>query len=308
VDVELLLGKSEINDIYITDDMLIEKLEEPNYEEVNNSTTAINNLASRFTNPDYYVLLAPTSAGIYLDELPTNAPQVDQKEFIDYVYGSLSEDVTSIDVYNTLYASKSEYIYYRNDHHWTSLGAYYTYNTAIQKLGFSPIAYDKFNIEHTTNDFKGTFYSKTLYDGIKADTIDIYTLDKSEGIESMTVNDGTSETVFDSLYDRSYLQTKDKYGMFLSENNPIVTIKTNVDNDKKLLIIKDSYANSFVPFLAEHYSEITVLDLRYIGITSENVVNVNDYNQVLFLYNASTFAQDENLKKMDYIFTTDSES
>lgn len=306
VDTELLIGKKEINNIYITDNMLIEKLQEPNYPEINKSVDAINNLAERFKNPEYYVLVAPTSAGIYLDKLPNNAPQVQQKEaVIDYIYGSLSDNITSIDVYNNLYASKDEYIYYRNDHHWTSLGAYYAYNTAIQKLGFTPIPYSKFNIEHASDDFKGTFYSKSLYNGIKADTIDIYTMDKSKGIQSMVVNDGTSETTFNTLYDRSYLDTKDKYGTFLSENNPIVTVKTNVQNDKKILIIKDSYANSVVPFLAEHYSEITILDLRYIGITSENIVNINDYNQVLFLYNASTIAQDENLKKMDYIFTTE---
>lgn len=306
VDTELLIGKKEINNIYITDNMLLEKLQEPNYPEINKSVDAINNLAERFKNPEYYVLVAPTSAGIYLDKLPNNAPQVQQKEaVIDYIYGSLSDNITSIDVYNNLYASKDEYIYYRNDHHWTSLGAYYAYNTAIQKLGFTPIPYSKFNIEHASDDFKGTFYSKSLYNGIKADTIDIYTMDKSKGIQSMVVNDGTSETAFDTLYDRSYLDTKDKYGTFLSENNPIVTVKTNIQNDKKILIIKDSYANSVVPFLAEHYSEITILDLRYIGITSENIVNINDYNQVLFLYNASTIAQDENLKKMDYIFTTE---
>lgn len=306
IDVELLVGKKDINNVYITDDMLIEKLEEPNYQEINKSVDAINNLAERFTNPEYFVLVAPTSAGIYLDKLPSNAPQVQQKEeVIDYIYGSLSENVTSIDVYNNLYASKNEYIYYRNDHHWTSLGAYYAYNTAIQKLGFTPISYSKFNIEHASDDFKGTFYSKSLYNGIKADTIDIYTMDKSKGIQSMVVNDGQSETTFDTLYDRSYLNTKDKYATFLSENNPIVSIKTNVENDKKILVIKDSYANCFIPFLSEHYSEITVLDLRYIGITSENIVDINDYNQVLFLYNASTIAQEENLKKINDIFTVE---
>jgi hypothetical protein len=96
--------------------------------------------------------------------------------------------------------------------------------------------------------------------------------------------------------------------MFLSENNPKVTIKTNVQNDKKLLIIKDSYANCFVPFLTEHYNEITLLDLRYVGVTTENIVDINDYTQVLFLYNASTIAQDENLKKMEYIFVNEEES
>lgn len=305
VDLELLSGKQEINGIYITDDMLIEKLDTPNYEELDKSVNAINNLAERFTNPQYFVMIAPTSAGIYTDKLPAHAPQVNQKELIDYIYNGLSENVTSIDIYNSLSAVKDEYIYYRNDHHWTSLGAYYGYNNAIQKLGFTPISYDKFNIEHVSDNFKGTFYSKSLYNKIKADTIDIYSLDSTSGVQSMIVDTGKEEKTFDTLYDRSYLSTKDKYAMFLSENNPKVTIKTNTKNDKKILIIKDSYANCFVPFLTEHYNEITLLDLRYIGVTSENIVNINEYNQVLFLYNASTIAQDENLKKLEYIFTTE---
>ncbi|MGN1411169.1 MAG: DHHW family protein [Oscillospiraceae bacterium] len=305
VDLELTMGKKEINGIYVTDDMLIEKLDTPNYEELNKSIEAINNLSQRFESPQYFVMIAPTSAGIYTDKLPTHAPQINQKELIDYIYNGLSENITSIDIYNSLYAVKDEYIYYRNDHHWTSLGAYYGYNNAIQKLGFTPISYDKFNIEHVSDDFKGTFYSKALYDKIKADTIDIYSLDGTSGIQSMTVDTGKEEKTFDTLYDRSYLNTKDKYAIFLSENNPKVTIKTNAKNDKKILIIKDSYANCFVPFLTEHYNEITLIDLRYIGVTSENVVNINDYNQVLFLYNASTIAQEDNLKKMDYIFTNE---
>jgi hypothetical protein len=307
-DLELAMGKQEINGIYVTDDMLIEKLETPNYDELDKSIDAVNNLAERFTNPEYFVMVAPTSAGIYTDKLSENAPQVNQKDLIDYIYDRLSENVTSIDIYNTLYAVKDEYIYYRNDHHWTSLGAYYAYNTAIQKLGFTPISYDKYNIEHVSDSFKGTFYSKALYDKVKADTIDIYTLDDSSGIQSMVVDTGSEEKTFDTLYDRSYLSTKDKYAMFLSENNPKVTIKTNVQNDKKLLIIKDSYANCFVPFLTEHYNEITLLDLRYVGVTTENIVDINDYTQVLFLYNASTIAQDENLKKMEYIFVNEEES
>lgn len=305
VNLELAMGKNEINGIYITDDMLIEKLEEPNYEELDISIEAINSLTQKFENPQYFVMIAPTSAGIYTDKLPKYAPQINQKELIDYIYNGLSENVSSIDIYNSLSAVKDEYIYYRNDHHWTSLGAYYGYNTAIQKLGFTPISYDKFNIEHVSDSFKGTFYSKALYDNIKADTIDIYSLNSTSNIQYMVVDTGKEEITFDTLYDRSYLSTKDKYAMFLSENNPKVTIKTNTKNDKKILIIKDSYANCFVPFLTEHYNEITLIDLRYVDVTSENIVNINDYTQVLFLYNASTIAQDENLKKMEYIFTNE---
>lgn len=302
VGIELSLGKKELNGIYITDDRLIEKLPVPDYTEIDKSVNAINTFAENNSNVPVYVLLAPTSAGIYTDELPKNAPQEDQKLFIDYVYNNLSDNITTIDVYNVLYTMRDEYIYYRNDHHWTSLGAYYAYNATIQKLGFSPIIYDKYDIEHASDSFKGTFYSTSLYDKIKADTVDIYRYDEGSSVTDYIVNDGQNETEYDSIYFREFLDQKDKYSTYLGQNQPLVTIKTDVHNDKKLLVIKDSYAHCFAPFLTQHYSEITLMDLRYIGVSANDIVDISDYSQVLVLYNASTFSTDENVKQLSFMF------
>ena len=84
------------------------------------------------------------------------------------------------------------------------------------------------------------------------------------------------------------------------ENQPVVNIKTDSYNENKLLVIKDSYANAYIPFLCQHYSEITMLDMRYIDVPYDEVINTDDYNQVLFLYNYSTFAQDKNIRKLDF--------
>lgn len=300
--IELALGKKELNGIYIADERLMEKLPTIDYSAIDKSVDAINKFSENNSSVPVYCLLAPTSAGIYMDELPKNAPQEDQKALIDYVYGNLNDNITTIDVYNILYTMKDEYIYYRNDHHWTSLGAYYAYNATIQKLGFSPIVYDKYDIEHASDSFKGTFYSTSLYDKIKADTIDIYRYDEGANVTDYIVNDGKSETEYDSIYFRDYLTQKDKYSTYLGPNQPLVTIKTDVHNDKKLLVIKDSYAHCFAPFLTQHYSEITLIDLRYIGVSAEDVVNISDYSQVLVLYNASTFSTDDNVKKLSVMF------
>ena len=99
VDAELLVGKTELNGIYVCDNMLLEHLPTPDYAEVDKAVSAINGFATENGNVPISVMLAPTSGGIYTDKLPKNAPQLDQKAFIDYVYSELGENITKIDIY-----------------------------------------------------------------------------------------------------------------------------------------------------------------------------------------------------------------
>lgn len=302
---ELATGKKEINGVYILKDRLVEKLEEPNYDAVNKNLSAINNFSSVFKMP-VFMMIVPTSSGIYIEDLPNNAPIFDQKAFIDYCYESLNSNIIKLDAYNALYPTRDEYIYYRNDHHWTSLGAYYVYASTIKKMGFTPILSDKYDIEHANNSFKGTLFSKVLYNGFKADTIDYYLFRNGAKVTSVEISNGIENKTYDSIYFRDYLKMKDKYSSFLGSNEPLVTIKTDVDKDNKLLVIKDSYAHCYVPFLTQNYSQITMVDLRYINISldefmEQNGMNINDFNQTLFLYNGSTLATDVNIKKLSII-------
>lgn len=290
-----LSGKDIINGIYITDGMLIEELHEPDYKEVNKSVRAINDFAEHYKT-DVFALIAPTSAGIYSELLPEFAPQPDQREFIVETCSNFSENINVIDVFDTMNREKEHYIYYRNDHHWTSYGAYCAYRTAIEKLGQTPVPIDEFYIDNYSSDFRGTFYSKCLYDKTAADTIDVFNCKNGVEVTDVICNDGVSETHYDSIYFMDYLDKKDKYCVFLGENRAYTNIKTNADNGKKLLVIKDSYANAFIPFLTQHYSEIAVIDLRYVKTSISDFVNPDDYEQTLFLYNASTFAEDKNIK------------
>ena len=191
---------------------------------------------------------------------------------------------------------KDNYIYYRNDHHWTSYGAYCAYRKAIELLGQKPVPIEEFYISHSSSDFRGTFYSKCLYNKTEADIIDIFSCKNGAEITDVICNDGISETHYDSIYFMDYLGKKDKYCVFMGENRAYTNIKTNADNGKKLLVIKDSYANSFIPFLTQHYSEIAVIDLRYVKTSIRDFADPDDYDQTLFLYNASTFAEDKNIK------------
>ncbi len=298
-NLENALGKYEQNGIYILKNRLAEKISEPDYESIDKSIAAVNTFAEANNVPVFFMLV-PTSAEVYADEIPENAPNINQKELIGYVYGNL-KPVNTIDVYSAMTANCEKYIYYRTDHHWTTKGAYYAYAAAGKKMGYEAAPEGAYDVEHAASDFRGTFYSKALYDGIEPDTMDYYHLmDGSNVTEVLVTSEYGKESVsYESVYFREYLDVKDKYSSFLGTNQPIVTIKSDSDGGK-LLIFKDSYAHCYAPFLAENYSEITLMDMRYIKMSYKELVNPEEYDQVLFLYNVSSFITDTNLRQLAY--------
>lgn len=298
--IETSVGKKEINGIYILKDRLIEKVVEPDYSDVDKSINAINTFGSENDIP-VYVMLVPTSAEFYKDELADFYPELDQRKFIDYVYSGLDEGISAIDVYDVLSSHKNDYIFYRTDHHWTSLGAYYAYAEAGEQMGYTPHELSFYDVEHASDSFKGTFYSKTLSASVKDDTMDFYHSPDGDAPLTVEVTQefGSDPEVNDSIYFRDYLEVKDKYASFLGTNAPIVTIKTGSEGGK-LLIIKDSYAHCYSQFLTEDYSEITLIDMRYIQISYKKIIDVSEYDEALFLYNVSSFAGDTDLKKLLY--------
>lgn len=301
-DIDILSGKTERNGVYIIKGKrLVQKVEEPDEEVIAKSIAAINGFASDNEETPMFFMLVPTAADIYSDELMKNAPTLDEKKFIDDVYGELSDNISTVDAYSVMSVNKDNYIYYRNDHHWTSLGAYYGYTACAKKMGFTASSIDSFDIEHASDDFKGTLYSSALYDGIKADTIDYYHSKSGYNILGEDVYEAFGEEPlhYDDIYFREYLDVKDKYSSFTGTNNPAVTLKSDSPGGK-LLVIKDSYAHSMTPFLLQHYSEVTLIDLRYIQISYKELIDISDYDAVLFLYNVSTFSTDQNIKKLSY--------
>ena len=297
--IELFAGKHESNGVYILKDRLAEKQDPIDEKEVAKSIASINRFAQENTVP-VFVMLVPTSTEIYKDELPKNAPQVDEKKFInEEVYAQLDPKITALDAYNAMYSNRSDSIYYRTDHHWTTLGAYTAYAATIKKMGYGAISWGRFDIEHASNAFRGTLYSKSLYDKVEPDTIDLYYYDKGAKVTSVEINDGRETKNYDSMYFKDYLKHSAKYSVFFGTNQPVVTIKTDSEKGGKLLLFKDSYAHSYAPFLAQHYSEITMVDLRYMNTSYENLLNVSDYDQVLFLYSSATFSTETTIKKLD---------
>lgn len=296
--IQMLAGKQEINDVYTIDDQMIQSFKEYDEDTLNKAIGAINLFAERHPDIQSSIMIAPTAQEIFSSKLPSYAGLLSEKTFIDDVYGKMN-GVGTIDCLSMLAGHSDEYIYYRTDHHWTSLGAFYAYNAAAKALGYTPLGYGSFNVETVSTEFRGTLFSRTLDDGVTPDEMTYFHPAGGEQKVRMISNDGTKVTEYDSMYVRDFLDTKDKYSSFTGSNVPIVDITTGVENGKSLLIIKDSYAHSLAPFLANHYSRITMVDMRYINGDLNMFIDLDTYDQALFMYNAITFAQDaQNINKL----------
>lgn len=295
--VKANMGEGIVNDVFVTEDMLLGLYQTP-VDSYNEFASDVNMYAENYDGTVYFAVI-PTSAGVYSDRLPEYLSNNGEKQKIDTLYNSVDNSIRKIDAYNILKMLNDNYIYYRNDSKWTSYGAFCVYRTVIQKLGFLPSAYDKYTIEHVTGDFRGNLYNKSQYSEVKADILDVYTYRDGAEVTECTGynNDGTSYTK--QLYDKSYISTNDMYNMYLGEDAPLVRIKTSVNNERKLLVIKDSYADCFIPFLTQHYSEIAVISPDCIESGISNFVNPDDYEQTLILFGIEALNQTDFLDSIN---------
>jgi hypothetical protein len=185
------------------------------------------------------------------------------------------------------------YVYYKTDHHWTTLGAYLAYVELGQTLGYEPYDSSEFDIEIASEDFYGTTWSASGIRTNYADRIEFWRWDGDD--ELICESSGSS---LDGLYDYSYLDGKDKYGAFLSGNNALVTISDVSSEREKLLIIKDSFAHSLAPFLARHY-DIVLVDLRYYNKSCAQLCVEMGVDRVLLLCNADTLYSSGDFRKLN---------
>ena len=293
---DMYLGNKLVNGVLLLDDRCVEPVVSQNTDSIDKSIKGINHLAD-VSQGSVYVMIVPTASGIYNEDIPEYYENANQKTAIDEIYYKLSDKVTTLNIYPKLYSSRDSYIYYKNDHHWTSYGAYLCYNASIRKMGYNPVEYNNYNVIPVNDSFYGTYYSKVLYNNYGPDRIDRFET-AGVNVTEVTIQTGTETLSYPDMYFEEYLEKKDKYSYFLSNAmNPIVTIKTDLPTENKLLLIKDSYAQCYVPFLTQHYSEITMVDMRSV-FSLDSVVNTDEYDQILFLYNYSSFVEDENLKKL----------
>lgn len=286
--IEKAIGKTEINGVIEVNGNLVQTFRDTDYKLTDKNLASLNKLKANNAEIPFYFMPIITAQGKMSSQMPTYLDIDSEKEYVDYCFGKL-EGVTAIDVSEAI--KSTYYAFYRTDHHWTTESAYNAYLSASSIIGLE--AKKDFKIETVSEDFKGTLYSKTLNENILADSIEVY---KSEAAFTFTVKGEE----YNSLYFDNWLNEKDKYSFFLNGNHGICSIK-NASAEGRLLIIKDSYANCFIPFLAEHYAEITVVDPRYCNYSQIKEINPSDYDAVIVLFNVSGFSQEQNFALIEFM-------
>ena len=238
------------------------------------------------------VMLVPAASAVYPENVPAGAPLLDEDRYLD----ALSEAVQTaggrfVDVRQTLADHKGEYIYYRTDHHWTSTGAYYAYQQLCTALGLTPFD-PSAHTARTAEGFYGTHYSKARTPDAEPDTITYYDLPNALTIYTVTAPGQPAEGETTGLYDTDKLSVYDKYAMFLHGNNGLSRIKGDSTGRGRILVIKDSYANCFVPYLTANYADIDVVDFRNYNYGLDQLIADNGYDQILVLYSFDSFKSD----------------
>ena len=250
----------------------------------------VNQLAENVIVPVYFSLI-PDKSYVWADRLPDNAPLVDDGSTLDRAQALCSEWVTWIDLKDVL---AGDDVFYRTDHHWSTMGAWQGYQALMTAMTGSCTQLEG---EPTlvSDSFYGTTWSSAGASWISPD--EMYTWVPEGGLTgNTTVTRYPEGTPVDgSLYDTSKLELKDKYSMFLGGNQPLCVIKNPDAQNGRLLVIRDSYADSLAPFLSLDYQEVHLFDPRYNNIPISQYVEENNIDAVLVLYSASNFSTDRYL-------------
>ena len=294
VTVDRIGGSRLENGVYIgTNGQLLEQIEVADENHLAANIKAIKSFSESQSKIPVRMMLVPDAANVLNHSLPSLAKPEDQTQMFSMVRKDLGDSVEWIDVSTELNKHKTEKIYYKTDHHWTTLGAFYAFQAAAPSLGIEGDLSGKYVSYAVSDSFNGMLASKSGVNLGEKEQIDIYVpTEEDTDLIVDYVDEGKRST---SLYDSSKLKEKDQYTVFLGGNSFLLDIRTVSTSTKRLLLVKDSFANSFIPFLTPYYREIVVVDPRYYSGTINDLMDSYRISEVLFLYSGNTFFKDNNI-------------
>lgn len=284
------LGKRESGGVYFAeDDYLIEAHKTLNNKQLTANISAAKQLSNLLNEKGIKlrVMLVPTAADILSDKLPAFAPNADQSAIIEY---ARKQGLNIVNVSSALREHSGEYIYYKTDHHWTSLGAYYAYAAWQSACGRPYSTLSEWRTETLCNNFRGTTYSKVNYPFAPCDDIMAYYKTLYHEVD---YNNGSYIT--NSIYERKYLNGSDQYAVFLNSNQAETIIHGS--GTGRLLIIKDSYANTFAQFTADDFEETHLIDMRFFRGSVIKYSADHKITEALVLYNIPNFSNDSGITR-----------
>lgn len=294
VTVDRIGGSRLENGVYIgTNGQLLEQIEVADENHLAANIKAIKSFSESHSKIPVRMMLVPDAANVLNHSLPSLAKPEDQTQMFSMIRKDLGDSVEWIDVSTELNKHKTEKIYYKTDHHWTTLGAFYAFQAAAPSLGIEGDLSGKYVSYAVSDSFNGMLASKSGVNLGEKEQIDIYVpTEEDTDLIVDYVDEGKRST---SLYDSSKLKEKDQYTVFLGGNSSLLDIRTVSTSTKRLLLVKDSFANSFIPFLTPYYREIVVVDPRYYSGTINDLMDSYRISEVLFLYSGNTFFKDNNI-------------
>ncbi len=294
VTVDRIGGSRLENGVYIgKNGQLLEQIEVADETHLAANIKAIKSFSESQSKIPVRMMLIPDAANVLNHSLPALAKPEDQTQMFSMIRKDLGDSVEWIDVSTELNKHKTEKIYYKTDHHWTTLGAFYAFQAAAPSLGIDGDLSGKYVSYAVSDSFSGMLASKSGVNLGEKEQIDIYVpTEEDTDLIVDYVDEGKRST---SLYDSSKLKEKDQYTVFLGGNSSLLDIRTVSTSTKRLLLVKDSFANSFIPFLTPYYREIVVVDPRYYSGTINDLMDSYRISEVLFLYSGNTFFKDNNI-------------
>ena len=284
--LELAVGKRESGGVYIgRDKYLMDKFTSYSKKQLAANAAALAELQKKLAAEDISMdtILVPVAAQVLTDKLPAYAPVADYAAILEVLTDA---GVDTVDMLTALAAHSGENIYYRTDHHWTSLGAYYAY---CAWRGIEPNA-DEWTQEILCDNFHGTTWNKVPLPTVPAEEITAW---YKHEYHNVSYNGGEYET--NSIYECKYLSGSDQHAVFLNSNQA-QTVISGSGKSGKLLLIKDSYGNTFSQFPVEDYAEVHVLDLRFFKGDVTEYAKENGITDTLVLYGTQSFVKDTRLR------------
>jgi len=294
--MERIFGKRENNGVYFGQDgqTLFAQYTAPLEEDLTARVNYVNQLGKNLDIPVYFSLV-PDKSYVWADRLPDNAPKVDDGSSNEKAKDLLSGDVTFIDLYAAL---SGEDVFYRTDHHWTTMGAQMGFLALSKGMGRSGTALKDEPVLRS-DSFYGTTWSSAGAGWVEPDSIYTLVPEGGENGQVTVTRYPEGKPIPGSLYDLSKLEQKDKYSMFLGGNQPLCILQNLEGSGGKLLVVRDSYSDTLAPFLASDYQEVHLFDLRYNNMSLKQYVQDHQIDQVLVCYSAANFASDHNLFKLE---------
>lgn len=307
LDLRLMAGQREQNGIFISENGLMKKLDPPNQAAITRNTAAILDFADRLTmssngKKHTYLALLPTAAGVLQQELPrfAGAEMADQQRLIEEIYNGFSGTVLTADVYSALQNRRDQYIYYRTDNSLTALGGYHAYTAIARRLEITNRSLSQFDIEYVNHAYYGDLYqrqpgtvggwekSTAPYRRVQPDTLALFRY--SGNREYMVTQSGGGERkVYHTLYPLHRMELGPSLDIYLGGSAAVTDIRCSSPGRLRLLVFGDEASLACMPFLANHYQQVTLVNLALTSPADRAGIQPELYDQVLFAYGIESY-------------------